>query len=486
MDDGKGFGYDAAMTSLRARLFGVWMLSLAASVAMGVLLVQLYLLSSASLVQRAEDDLKRACDRIADRATYYLSGWSGPVPLQEDAAFQRDLDQAAALALASTPALVGGILRNPGDISPASLPSDTAAAAMSASGGTSTDISATGTRTTVVVACRLPGPVPDLAGWVATEVEAAPGYSALRLGVGVLLALMLSLSAALAWLVRSWSRQVRGMEAALAQHDSAGLPPIALTGEVELDRIAAALNGARARLLVAQQQAATSAVRAASAERMASLGRVAAGVAHEIRNPIAAMRLRAESALALDAQAEPDRAASRGRTALDAILTQVDRLDRLSGELLIMTQRRVPVPVAVDLSAFLEAFRADWPDALLAIDAPADEGMFDPDMVRRALDNLIQNATRHAPKGTEITLRAFMSEGSLRFEVGDQGVGVAYGLVDTLFEPFVTSRADGTGLGLAIAREMVQAQGGRIFLAPGERGALFVIMLPQDAREGLT
>lgn len=468
------------MTSLRARLFGVWVLSLAASVAMAVLLVQLYQLSNASLVQRAQDELERACDRMADRITYYQSGWFGPLPQQDDAAFQLDLDQAAALALVPTPSLTGGILRNPADITPATLPSATASAALQDSSGTSTDISASGTRTTILLACRLPGPVPDLAGWVATEVESAPGYSELRIGVGVLLALMLSLSGGLTWLVTSWARQVRRMEAALAQHDSTGLPPIAPTGEVELDRIAAALNNARTRLLVAQSEAAASAARAASAERMASLGRVAAGVAHEIRNPIAAMRLRAESALALDAHSDPNRAASRGRTALEAILTQVGRLDRLSGELLNMTQCRVPAPVPTGLPAFLEGFRADWPGATLAIEASAEVAVFDPELIRRALDNLIQNAARHAPAGSIITLRAVLTPGLLRFEVQDEGPGVANTLVDTLFEPFVTSRADGTGLGLAIAREMVQAHGGRIFLAQVVRGALFVIELPQD------
>ena len=467
------------MTSLRARLFGVWVLSLGASVAVGLLLMQLYQLSNTSLVQRAEDELERACDRIADRTSYYLAGWTGPVPEPDDALFQRDLDQAAALALAPTPMLTGGVLRNPADITPPTVASTAAASALSASGGSSIDASDAGARTSLIFACRLPGPVPDLAGWVATEVEAAPGYSELRIGVGVLLALMLILSAGLTWLVTSWARQVRRMEAALARHDEVGLPSIAPTGEVELDRIAAALNNARARLLVAQDDAAQSSARAARAERMASLGRVTAGVAHEIRNPIAAMRLRAESALALDPLAEPERAATRGRSALTAILAQVERLDRLSGELLTMTQRREPMREQVDLSDFLASIAADWPDARLRIETPDASPQFDPEMIRRALDNLIQNAARHATDGTDIVLRAIASPASLRIEVEDSGPGIPESLRGDLFEPFVTSRADGTGLGLAIAREMIQAHGGQITLARAEPGALFVIDLPQ-------
>jgi signal transduction histidine kinase len=467
------------VTSLRARLFGVWVLSLGASVVVGVLLIQLYQLSSTSLVQRAEDELARACDRIADRTSYYLAGWTGPVPAPDDSRFQRDLDQAAALALAPTAGLSGGILREPADIMPATAASTVAATALAASSGVSIYARPAGSHTNLIYACRLPGPIPDLAGWVSTDVEAASGYSELRIGVGVLLALMLILSGGLTWLVTSWARQIRRIEVALARHDEVGLPPIAPTGEVELDRIAAALNNARARLLAAQGEAAASSARAARAERMASLGRVAAGVAHEIRNPIAAMRLRAESALALDPQAEPDRAATRGRAALGAILVQVERLDRLSGELLTMTQRRIPVPETVSLRAFLTGIATEFPDARLSIEAEDATVRFDPEMIRRAVDNLIQNAARHAPDRTGIILRGYLRPGGVRIEVEDSGPGIAPAVRETLFEPFVTSRADGTGLGLAIAREMVQAHGGQITLARAEPGALFAIELPQ-------
>jgi signal transduction histidine kinase len=468
------------MTSLRTRLFGVWALSLAASVAVGVLLIQLYRLSTESLVQRAESELSQACERMSDRYLYYVSGWTGPLPQSGDAAFQRDLDGVANLALAASPSLAGGILRDPSDIDPPTTPSSTAAAALAASRGSSLDISSSGTTTTLVSACRLSGPVPDMAAWVATEVEAAPGYSELRIGVGVLLALMLSLSAALTLLVTSWSRQVRRMEEALARHDTSGLPPIAPTGEVELDRIAAALNSARARLLVAQNEAKAASSRAALAERMAALGRVAAGVAHEIRNPIAAMRLRAEGALAVDPALEPERSSARGRAALGAIIGQIDRLDRLSGELLTMTQRRVPVPDNHDLRTFLESCRQNWPDAELVIAAAPGTGRFDADMIRRALDNLIQNALRHAPAASIVTLRAGCGPDLLRFEVEDNGPGVPEALRDNLFEPFVTSRADGTGLGLSIAREMAQAHDGRLFLAHPGPGPVFALELPQD------
>jgi signal transduction histidine kinase len=203
-------------------------------------------------------------------------------------------------------------------------------------------------------------------------------------------------------------------------------------------------------------------------------------VAHEFRNPIAAMRLRAENALAGDS-------ARRG-AALEAILGQIARLDRLIGELLAMTQRRQPQPAALDVPALLHAAAADHaaPDIAIAVQAPPITARLDEALLRRALDALIDNALRHTLSGGTVTLRAAGSDGRLHIEVADTGPGVAPALVETLFEPFVTGRADGTGLGLSIARELTEAQGGTLTLArpggttPGE-GAVFVLDLPLEA-----
>jgi signal transduction histidine kinase len=147
--------------------------------------------------------------------------------------------------------------------------------------------------------------------------------------------------------------------------------------------------------------------------------------------------------------------------------------------LLTMTQRRIPVPETVSLRAFLTGIATEFPDARLSIEAEDATVRFDPEMIRRAVDNLIQNAARHAPDRTGIILRGYLRPGGVRIEVEDSGPGIAPAVRETLFEPFVTSRADGTGLGLAIAREMVQAHGGQITLARAEPGALFAIELPQ-------
>jgi signal transduction histidine kinase len=210
----------------------------------------------------------------------------------------------------------------------------------------------------------------------------------------------------------------------------------------------------------------------AQGERLAALGRVAAGVAHEIRNPIAAMRLRAENALAGDP-------ARRG-AALEAILAQVARLDRLSGELLAMTQKREPVPAPVQVDALLHAVAAEQEagEVALSVKAPPDCAMLDEGLVRRVLDALLENALRHTPPGGRVTLSAAREDAVLRIAVADTGPGVAPELRAWLFEPFVTGRPEGTGLGLAIARELAVAMGGRLFLDDTGPGATFVLELP--------
>jgi signal transduction histidine kinase len=221
----------------------------------------------------------------------------------------------------------------------------------------------------------------------------------------------------------------------------------------------------------------------ARAERLAGLGRVAAGVAHEIRNPIAAARLQGENGLAGDE--------ARCRAAIVQMIGQIDRLDMLVGELLAMTQRVEPHPAPVELRSFLTSEVAHYQavasarHVTIAVLAENDTVRLDPAVVGRILGNLLTNAVRHAPEGGRVTVRAERRLAMLTITVEDTGSGVPPDLAERLFEPFVTGRAEGTGLGLAIARELADAHGGRLELrcaggdTPGN-GAVFALALPLD------
>jgi len=488
--------------SLRSRLLILWLLSLAASAAVGVLLVQLYQLSASAQSARTEAVVARACDLLRDRYAAYAAGWAGPTPPPGDGRFRAELAAAASLALAGQQGVEGGYwqadtgalayafptYQGTGpktDLPAAELGRIAEANADAARGDAAVlRVAQSGTQTLLLQACPITaGPVVGLTGWAMARSTGAPGYGRMQWGLGVLGALVVAMSGWLSWLAVGWSRKTSRLEAALRQHDVADLPRLAFTGERELDRIVAALNEAGERLAAARTQADAMARRVADSERLAALGRVAAGLAHEVRNPLAAMRLRAENALATGDD-------GRRRDALAAVLGQVARLDALVADLLAMTHRRAPDPAPMDLAALLDGVwegheaQAAAAGIALHMDCLALTVRLDAAAMGRCLGNLVQNAIQHSPAGGCVSVRAEVRDGALRLVVSDTGPGVASALAASLFEPFVTSRPEGTGLGLAIARELAEAQGGRLtLLHPGGdgQGAAFLVKLPEEA-----
>ncbi|HVZ09929.1 sensor histidine kinase [Rhodopila sp.] len=487
------------MHSLRTRLFALWLLCLAGG-GVGMLLVaQLYQQSAQARIGRGEAVIARACDLIRNRFSFYASEWSGPAPDPADPVFRRNLAAVVGLALRNQRDVEGGIWSAqdgflayayptyPGPGHQAALPESQreAIAALNQQAAdddqpASRTVTA-GSQTVLLFACPLSGPLPDLTAWTMTRVREAPGFQPLLWGLGLLLTLFLAMTVALGRTLMVWGRHIRGIETSLAQAGPDGMPGVALTGERELDRIVSALNDAGTRLAAARRQAETMTRRAAQAERMAGLGRVAAGVAHEIRNPIAAARLQGENGLAGDD--------ARRKDAIRDMLAQLDRLDTLVAELLAMTQRVTPAPVLVDLRAFLadciarHQAVADDRAVSLRVTGAAGQARLDPVMIGRVLDNLLVNAVRHAPEGGEVTVAVERNGGGITLVVEDSGGGLAPGLAGRLFEPFVTSRPEGTGLGLAIARQLADAHGGHLLLrraGGGQtgKGAAFALELP--------
>jgi signal transduction histidine kinase len=487
--------------SLRSRLMVLWAISLAACIAVAIMLVQLYQQSTAALIARAAAVLPHACELIRDRYQFYIADWKGPVPPLDEAGLRRDLTAAVALALAHQDGIEGGIWQSEtgplayayptyeGSGPKTDLPEAEREriravneASMQQETGVEQQLKAR-SQTLLLYGCPLSGPIHGLTAWAMTRVQTASGYDSLRLGLGILLALMLGVSGWLTRLMTVWTRHVRRIEAALAAPASIQMPALPRTGERELDRIIDALNDAGVRLAAARRESEALAAQVAVGERLAALGRVAAGVAHEIRNPIAAMRLRAENGLAGDD--------ARRRRALEEVLRLVSRLDSLVNELLAMTQQRELRPARINVPAFFAAQVTMYTEAsagrgiTVASECAVAEAWFDPALVERVVGNLLSNAVRHTPDGGRVSVTASETGGRLRVTVTDTGPGISPELHDRLFEPFVTGHPDGTGLGLAIARELSNAHGGCLHLAdPGGEtpgcGAVFVLELPNE------
>ena len=219
------------------------------------------------------------------------------------------------------------------------------------------------------------------------------------------------------------------------------------------------------------------------AERLAALGRLVGGVAHEVRNPLASIKLK----LHLARRAHDDR--ERRAAAFDVIEEEVERLDRLVERLLTLT-KPASSGSATDLERLLEKRLEFWrsraaernvtlewhPDAQ-ALATTVNDG----DRVIQIIDNLIANAldVLDGQDGRVTVELRRPTPTQVSIVVSDTGPGVPPDVVDRLFEPFFTTRRDGTGLGLFLSTEMARALGGDLRYEPAPRGGARVeVLLP--------
>jgi signal transduction histidine kinase len=304
-------------------------------------------------------------------------------------------------------------------------------------------------------------------------------YEGVNHGLALLLGFVLISSLWLGYGFHRWSHHFRRVESELVHAEADALREIAPTGDAELDRIVAALNQFRARLRAARDREKELGTALARSERFGALGRMAAAVAHEVRNPIAAMRLKAENALV-----QPE----RREAALHFIVKEIERLDAMVRELLSKSEPFSLSAREVRLSDWLaervDAFgeRAAQAGVELAACTGLDSWRFDPVALGRALDNLVANAITHTPRGGIVTVSSGKNaEGGMTIAVRDTGPGVPAAIESRLFEPFVSARPDGVGLGLALVREIAMAHGGAVRYVKGPSGSIFEMEIPWRA-----
>lgn len=458
--------------SLRARLFALWLMSLFGSLVVAVLILGLFRQTASAHRERDRAVAARACQAIAMHYDFYTAGMDVP---PDSAIFNAGLRAVLLLALRRDRGVIGGI--QPLDAPPRAMLGNRPQAwigqitrqigdAIAADRPAVTSNGGFFDRTTIAT-CPLGGalgtPVANLAAYTVLQSDLLrSSFTRFAFGgLAVLLATLLASAWFLARLVLGFSQRLAGVEAAL-QADRPGT--LALTGEAELDRLITALNAATTRLDVAR-------ARIAESERLAALGRMAAGLAHEIRNPLGAIRLRAESGRSGDA--------TRAAAALDRILVEAARLETLTARLLGFATAASVQPVTVSVDALIRDAIGALPPTAVTVVAP-ESGIvwtLDPVLTRSAIENLLRNAVEACGEGGTVTVLAAKA-GALIVTVSDTGPGVDKSLGDP-FEPFVTGRPDGIGLGLAMARDMIRAQGGTLVLAPSVGGAVLVITLPE-------
>jgi signal transduction histidine kinase len=224
-------------------------------------------------------------------------------------------------------------------------------------------------------------------------------------------------------------------------------------------------------------------------ERLVAMGRLAAHVTHEVRNPLNSIRLNAEMLQEDVAEQSPD-----ARRMLDAVVREVDHLTEITDQYLRLVRLPEPKLERVDVAAMVrdvalfltpEMQRANVAFELALADlppVPCDEGQ-----LRQALFNLCRNAREAMPDGGKIQISLQDGEaGFVRLAVSDQGAGIPADEREKIFDLFYTTKQHGTGLGLALTQQIIVAHGGRITCRePPDRGTCFEIELPAEAH-GIT
>jgi two-component system, sensor histidine kinase and response regulator len=220
--------------------------------------------------------------------------------------------------------------------------------------------------------------------------------------------------------------------------------------------------------------------------------RLTAFLVHDLKNPVNTMMLNAQLVLR-DGQAS---AASReaaasiqgeARTLVRMIMNLLDISKGDEGRLVVM---RAPIDLAALVGEVLEALSASAADVGVELTATFEVTRLeaDADLLRRVLENLVENAIRHAPSGSAVRVSTLRREDEVELRVADEGRGVPPELRERVFERFVqgeggsaSSRA-GRGLGLAFCKLAAEAHGGRVWVEDGSPGAVFCVRLPLGAR----
>jgi signal transduction histidine kinase len=281
------------------------------------------------------------------------------------------------------------------------------------------------------------------------------------------------------WATLAFRRSAAALHATLTALGKDLTAPVPTPRAAELAGIADGIRAMAGDLLSSREATERLARELAQKERLAALGRVAAGVAHEVRNPLASIKLR----LDLTADGELPEAA---RKAVAAASAEIARLDRLVSDLLLVAGNKLGPRRAVELGelaeARVEALRPWATTRGVSVRVVGDgDGDVDTESVARALDNLLRNAVEASPSGATVDVRVGDGGGAdaMIIQIEDHGSGVEPTRAAELFEPFFTTKAEGTGLGLAISRAIARAHGGDVTYVRAGAVTRFSLALPR-------
>ena len=299
-------------------------------------------------------------------------------------------------------------------------------------------------------------------------------------GGGVVLAILLS-----SWASARVTRPVVDLARA-AQDVASGnwSASVQVEGHDEVAQLAESFNRMTSELLAQKE-------RLVQTERVAAWRELARRLAHELKNPLFPLQLTVENLIRAREQS-PEMFEEIFRESSQTLLAEISNLKGIIGRFSEFSKMPQPQLQRVQVNEIVEAvarlfqaqFQAQGREAIhceMQLDRRLGPIAADPELLHRALSNLVLNAMDAMPKGGTLTLRTRRDDGKVAVEVCDTGSGLTREECERIFTPYYTSKQHGTGLGLAIVQSVVSDHGGRISVhsEPG-KGTTFVIELPSN------
>lgn len=251
---------------------------------------------------------------------------------------------------------------------------------------------------------------------------------------------------------------------------------VGVTGKGEFGELAATFNALSRELALYRQRMEESFRQMLRAEKLSALGRLSAGLAHEIRNPLTSIKVLFQSFRESSPPSRQD---------LDVVLAETERMETLLRRFLACTRIEEAEPTSVDVNELLEHVLQMSRFQLVRQDVEVEANLnevspvlADRAMIEQVLLNLVLNAIEAMPGGGTLGIDTAEVNSLIEIRVRDSGGGIPETIQDKVFDPFFTTKEEGTGLGLSVAYNIVEHFGGSIDFRCEEGGTIFLLRLP--------